>query len=261
VEAEKSLRPPPWPHDRPSSFNHGDYTSQANNNTSLLFHYQHYYHHHSYHHQPQQPHQPIMFTPTSDKSILPPSPTKRRRRKSSRWITRCLSMDKSAVVIAAVCVLLVCGASLTGAQGSSSGGSDRGGGGSERTLRCYVCGAHKGIPCEDISPRRRSPYRRPTPQLTSDGRRQFENCTDLINNKACIKQVVNGVVLLRGCWMQHFDDCLDDGDATVCTCKGDLCNSAHQLPSIQLLTPVQVLAVLLYYYYNHYQVFANVMNP
>ena len=110
-------------------------------------------------------------------------------------------MDKSAVVIAAVCVLLVCGASLTGAQGSSSGGPDRGGGGSERTLRCYVCGAHKGIPCEDISPRRRSPYRRPTPQLTSDGRRQFENCTDLINNKACIKQVVNGgnyATLLKG---------------------------------------------------------------
>ena len=110
-------------------------------------------------------------------------------------------MDKSAVVIAAVCVLLVCGASLTGAQGSSSGGSDRGGGGSERTLRCYVCGAHKGIPCEDISPRRRSPYRRPTPQLTSDGRRQFENCTDLINNKACIKQVVNGgnyATILKG---------------------------------------------------------------
>ena len=94
VEAEKSLRPPPWPHDRPSSFNHGDYTSQANNNTSLLFHYQHYYHHHSYHHQPQQPHQPIMFTPTSDKSILPPSPTKRRRRKSSRRVFLALNVEQ-----------------------------------------------------------------------------------------------------------------------------------------------------------------------
>ena len=28
--------------------------------------------------------------------------------------------------------------------------------------------------------------------LTSDGKRQWEECNDLINNKGCIKQVVNG---------------------------------------------------------------------
>jgi hypothetical protein len=57
----------------------------------------------------------------------------------------------------------------------------------------------------------------------------FENCTDLINNKGCIKQVINGEVLLRGCWMQAVEACMDDGHATVCTCKTDLCNSSSLL--------------------------------
>ena len=60
-------------------------------------------------------------------------------------------------------------------------------------LRCYVCGGNTGLPCEDIrSAGRRSPYVRPKPQTTLDGRKMFENCTDLINNKGCIKQVING---------------------------------------------------------------------
>ena len=60
-------------------------------------------------------------------------------------------------------------------------------------LRCYVCGGQTGLPCEDIrSAGRRSPYVRPKPQTTLDGRKMFENCTDLINNKGCIKQVING---------------------------------------------------------------------
>ena len=62
-----------------------------------------------------------------------------------------------------------------------------------RPLRCYICGGNTGIPCEDIrSSGRRSPYVRPKPQTTLDGRKMFENCTDLINNKGCIKQVING---------------------------------------------------------------------
>ena len=64
-------------------------------------------------------------------------------------------------------------------------------------LRCYVCGGNTGLPCEDIrSSGRRSPYVRPKPQTTLDGRKMFENCTDLINNKGCIKQVINGGKLL-----------------------------------------------------------------
>ena len=58
--------------------------------------------------------------------------------------------------------------------------------------RCYVCGGSTGRECEEIVARRWSPYVRPRPVLTSDGKRQWEECTDLINNKGCIKQVVNG---------------------------------------------------------------------
>jgi len=94
-------------------------------------------------------------------------------------------------------------------------------------LRCYVCGGSTGRECEEIVARRWSPYVRPRPVLTSDGKRQWEECTDLINNKGCIKQVVNGVVLLRACWMQGSEKCMEDGDATVCTCNADLCNSAR----------------------------------
>ena len=59
-------------------------------------------------------------------------------------------------------------------------------------LRCYVCGGSTGRECEEIVTRRWSPYVRPRPVLTSDGKRQWEECNDLINNKGCIKQVVNG---------------------------------------------------------------------
>ena len=59
-------------------------------------------------------------------------------------------------------------------------------------LRCYVCGGSTGRECEEIVTRRWSPYVRPRPVLTSDGKRQWEECNDLINNKGCIKQVVDG---------------------------------------------------------------------
>ena len=58
--------------------------------------------------------------------------------------------------------------------------------------RCYVCGGHSGRPCEDIrEARRRSPYVRPEPVPARDGTQQWEECNDLINNRGCIKQVVN----------------------------------------------------------------------
>jgi hypothetical protein len=59
-------------------------------------------------------------------------------------------------------------------------------------LRCYVCGGATNRECEIIEKRRWSPYVRPRPVTASDGSRQWEECNDLINNKGCIKQVVNG---------------------------------------------------------------------
>ena len=59
-------------------------------------------------------------------------------------------------------------------------------------LRCYVCGGSTGRECEEIYTRRWSPYVRPRPVLSADGKKQWEECNDLINNKGCIKQVVNG---------------------------------------------------------------------
>ena len=62
-----------------------------------------------------------------------------------------------------------------------------------RSLRCYTCGGHTGRSCEDIpEPGRRSPYVRPSPVPARDGSRQWEVCNDIINNRGCIKQVVNG---------------------------------------------------------------------
>jgi len=61
------------------------------------------------------------------------------------------------------------------------------------SIKCYVCGGPRGRPCTDIrAPGRRSPYVRPSPIPAADGSRQWDECDDLINNKGCIKQVVNG---------------------------------------------------------------------
>ena len=63
---------------------------------------------------------------------------------------------------------------------------------SAEAIRCYVCGGMSGRPCEPIrEPGRRSPYVRPSPVPAADGSRQWEVCNDLINNRGCIKQVVN----------------------------------------------------------------------
>ena len=42
-----------------------------------------------------------------------------------------------------------------------------------------------------------------------------------------ITSIFLSVVLLRACWMQGSEKCMEDGDATVCTCNADLCNSAR----------------------------------
>nr|XP_040578393.1 uncharacterized protein LOC121127065 isoform X2 [Lepeophtheirus salmonis]XP_040578398.1 uncharacterized protein LOC121127065 isoform X2 [Lepeophtheirus salmonis]XP_040578406.1 uncharacterized protein LOC121127065 isoform X2 [Lepeophtheirus salmonis] len=127
----------------------------------------------------------------------------------------------------------------------------KGGGGGVEALRCYVCGGNTGRPCGDIlETRRRSPYVRPNPLPSADGHRQWEVCDDLINNKGCIKQVVNEVVLLRACWMEASQRCLEDGDAQVCTCSDDLCNSSARLNpnaiwiflSLSMSVPTNLLA-------------------
>ena len=57
-----------------------------------------------------------------------------------------------------------------------------------------------------------------------------------------MKFVCFAVVLLRGCWMQAVEQCLEDKDATVCTCKGDLCNSAT--PTHIRGLPLQLLCIV-----------------
>ena len=52
-------------------------------------------------------------------------------------------------------------------------------------------------------------------------------------------------VLLRGCWMQAVEACMDDGHATVCTCKTDLCNSSSLLNYNPLTYCFSVLLCLL----------------
>ena len=44
-----------------------------------------------------------------------------------------------------------------------------------------------------------------------------------------ITSIFLSVVLLRACWMQGTEKCMEDGDATVCTCSADLCNSSPRL--------------------------------
>jgi len=106
-------------------------------------------------------------------------------------------------------------------------------------LRCYVCGGHSGTPCRGGVG--------DTTALDTDTERQdqdpVQECTDLINNRGCVKQFVNGVVLLRGCWLDGSNKCLKNGAAEVCTCSRDLCNSATRTWD-RLATTSVVLSVM-----------------
>jgi len=114
-------------------------------------------------------------------------------------------------------------------------------------LRCYVCGGHSGTPCRggmgDTEP-------------LEDGVKvqdPVQECTDLINNRGCVKQFVNGVVLLRGCWLDGTNKCLKNGAAEVCTCSTDLCNSApsHRTSTVlpSMISLLSLLISLVYKYY------------
>jgi len=85
-------------------------------------------------------------------------------------------------------------------------------------LRCYVCGGNSGTPCQGPDTEAEDGV------LIQD---PVQECNDLINNRGCVKQYVNGVVLLRGCWLDGTNKCLKNGAAEVCTCSSDLCNGTR----------------------------------
>jgi len=107
------------------------------------------------------------------------------------------------------------------------------------SLRCYVCGGHSGTPCRGGLGAEQGPAGDTEAATSEAGARvqdPVQECTDLINNRGCVKQFVNGVVLLRGCWLDGTNKCLKNGAAEVCTCSSDLCNGgrASVVPSLAL---------------------------
>jgi len=107
--------------------------------------------------------------------------------------------------------------------------------GRAQNLRCYVCGGNSGTPCGQGNGE----------ELDEDGsvlHDPVQECNDLINNRGCVKQYVNKVVLLRGCWLDGTNKCLKNGAAEVCTCSTDLCNS---VPRPTSTSPVHLLLLLL----------------
>jgi len=114
-------------------------------------------------------------------------------------------------------------------------------------LRCYVCGGNSGVQCHSGT----SDHMREEDLDEREGlqgmsmRDPVQECNDLINNRGCVKQYVNGVVLLRGCWLDGTNKCLKNGAAEVCTCSTDLCNSAR---TYSLTQPALLLLPLLISY-------------
>jgi len=122
--------------------------------------------------------------------------------------------------LGSVSVVVLC-AVLLGNAGGAAG------------LRCYVCGGNSGTACQGEDE-------------VEDGlviQDPVQECNDLINNRGCVKQYVNGVVLLRGCWLDGTNKCLKNGAAEVCTCSSDLCNpAARPRPGHILLLSLACLA-------------------
>lgn len=107
------------------------------------------------------------------------------------------------------------------------------------SLRCYVCGGNSGTPCNSEKVDQGGMIGIADP---------VQECNDLINNRGCVKQFVNGVVLLRGCWLDGTNKCLRNGAAEVCTCSKDLCNSSSAAKSsyLLLLLPLLLTAFSVY---------------
>ena len=61
-----------------------------------------------------------------------------------------------------------------------------------------------------------------------------------------ITSIFLSVVLLRACWMQGAEKCMEDGDATVCTCNADLCNSSLQRTAGLGLASLPIMLTILH---------------
>ena len=61
-----------------------------------------------------------------------------------------------------------------------------------------------------------------------------------------ITSIFLSVVLLRACWMQGAEKCMEDGNATVCTCNADLCNSGLKRTAGLGLTSLTIVLTILH---------------
>ena len=63
------------------------------------------------------------------------------------------------------------------------------------SLRCFVCGGHSGTPCRGGLGAEQGPAGDTEAASSEAGARvqdPVQECTDLINNRGCVKQFVNG---------------------------------------------------------------------
>ena len=69
------------------------------------------------------------------------------------------------------------------------------------SLRCYVCGGHSGTPCRGGLGAEQGLQGGDTEAATSEAGARVQDpvqeCTDLINNRGCVKQFVNGGKYLK----------------------------------------------------------------
>ena len=69
------------------------------------------------------------------------------------------------------------------------------------SLRCFVCGGHSGTPCRGGLGAEQGLQGGDTEAATSEAGARVQDpvqeCTDLINNRGCVKQFVNGGKYLK----------------------------------------------------------------
>merc|ERR1711874_200533 len=103
-------------------------------------------------------------------------------------------------------------------------------------LRCFTCGENSFTPCqeevkEEVVGTGVEIVRKPGYQGWQG---QVMGCNDLLNNRGCVIQIVDGAVIMRGCWLEGAERCLSKGSAEVCTCSTDLCNGArHDMDGVE----------------------------
>ena len=65
------------------------------------------------------------------------------------------------------------------------------------SLRCYVCGGHSGTPCRGGLGAEAGDTEAATSEAGARVQDPVQECTDLINNRGCVKQFVNGGIYLK----------------------------------------------------------------